>query len=107
MTEFKNLIVERNGAADFKFEGELVAFSSQLDDFGMGEILSLYRTKAGAFVTERTRWFLRDNERCLESDAITTTDQAELHEFFGYEPHAKKLYELAVPHIDVPYENLA
>lgn len=93
--------VEREGARDLTFTGELLAKVSSSDNNASGssysgqtgrwQVLSLYRTQAGKFVCQRigrTRW---QGERDSHEAAVCE-DHNQVVEFFGHNWLAKDLY---------------
>lgn len=91
-------VVVRDGCADLRFRGWVVAEDSSREHSGpcslRWDVLTLYRTQAGAWVCSReyhTRYAKEQDSR----DGAVCVTHAEVIQFFGYSLLAKGLYAAA------------
>lgn len=86
---------------DLKFTGKKIASVTSTSDKSRGQgyinestVLSLYRTKRGAFVCERATCLVWDDERDIYEGAICNSVDT-IIAFFGTDWLAKALYDQA------------
>lgn len=91
-------VVVRDGCADLRFAGRIVAEDSSRENSGpcsiRWDVLKLYRTQAGAWVCSREYLTLYAEEQDSQDGAVCVT-HAEVIQFFGYSLLAKGLYAAA------------
>jgi hypothetical protein len=100
ISDLETYIVRRDMDRDLKFTGRMIASVSTAPDQANSRYineqigLSLYKTRAGAFVCGRVTHILLDGERDAHEAAACNSQDAVI-EFFGTDWLAKKLYDQA------------
>ena len=91
-------VVVRDGCADLRFTGTVVAEESSRECSGpcslRWDVLKLYRTRSGTWVCSRKYITLRTDEQDSREGAVCAST-AEVVQFFGYGVLAKQLYAAA------------
>ena len=91
-------VVVRDGCADLRFTGTVVAEESSREWSGPRSLrwdeLELYRTRSGTWVCSREYNTLYDDEQDSQEGAVCAST-AKVVQFFGYGVLAKQLYAAA------------
>ena len=91
-------VVVRDGCADLRFTGTVVAEESSRECSGprsvRWDVLKLYRTRSGMWVCSREDIMLFMDEQYSQEGAVCAST-AEAVQFFGYGVLAKQLYAAA------------
>ena len=91
-------VVVRDGCADLRFTGTVVAEKSSRECSGprsvRWDVLKLYRTRSGTWVCSREDIMLFMDEQYSQEGAVCAST-AEVVQFFGYGVLAKQLYAAA------------
>ena len=100
--ELQELVIEREGQADLKFKGLiLAAVKGNKVQFAGGTytpVFRLYETDGGNLIGERLH--LGDSHESqraskVEREAAVRPGEISIFEFFGYDKYAKELYDKA------------
>ena len=101
--EMENVTVERDGAADLEFVGQLLAASGTSPDRGSSyfsgspgrwTVNKLWQTEGGAYIVQtigHTQW----QDETTRYRAAICASEAEVISFFGFSDLAKDIYKEA------------